>query len=119
MTVFRNAWVKLSTNTNCLFGYISQTSSSQHMWQARLHVYKYYAFLIFIFYINCAFVCSCDVPKFKYMFRKRLVERCSDKVYDWINGTTCHQCRQKTIDTKTTFHNKNCREVLWLGVEWE
>ena len=23
-------------------------------------------------------------------------------------GTTCHQCRQKTIDLKTVCHNKNC-----------
>ena len=38
MTVFRNAWVKLSTNTNCLFGYISQTSSFHQVWRVRLRV---------------------------------------------------------------------------------
>lgn len=35
----------------------------------------------------------------------------TEKVYDRINGTTCHQCRQKTIDTKTVCHNVNCRGV--------
>ncbi|CAI8041061.1 Cell division cycle-associated 7-like protein [Geodia barretti] len=35
----------------------------------------------------------------------------TDKVYDRINGTTCHQCRQKTTDTKTVCHNRNCRGV--------
>ena len=35
----------------------------------------------------------------------------TDKVYDRINGTTCHQCRQKTVDTKTICHNRNCRGV--------
>ena len=39
------------------------------------------------------------------------VERSSDKVYDRVRGTTCHQCRQKTIDTKTICRNKNCRGV--------
>uniref|UniRef100_A0A8C4WXP9 Cell division cycle associated 7a n=1 Tax=Eptatretus burgeri TaxID=7764 RepID=A0A8C4WXP9_EPTBU len=32
----------------------------------------------------------------------------SHKLYDKINGTTCHQCRQKTSDTKTTCRNDNC-----------
>ena len=35
----------------------------------------------------------------------------TDKVYDRVNGTTCHQCRQKTTDTKTLCHNLNCRGV--------
>ena len=39
------------------------------------------------------------------------VERSSDKIYDRVRGTTCHQCRQKTIDTKTICRNKNCRGV--------
>ena len=39
------------------------------------------------------------------------VERSTDKVYDRARGTTCHQCRQKTLDTKTLCHNKNCRGV--------
>lgn len=38
----------------------------------------------------------------------KTVERSTDKVYDKLRGSTCHQCRQKTIDTKTVCHNKNC-----------
>ncbi|XP_026562000.1 cell division cycle-associated 7-like protein [Pseudonaja textilis] len=30
------------------------------------------------------------------------------KIYHRILGTTCHQCRQKTIDKKTICHNKDC-----------
>ena len=40
-----------------------------------------------------------------------IVTKSSDKVYDPVRGTTCHQCRQKTLDTKTVCHNKNCRGV--------
>lgn len=39
----------------------------------------------------------------------KTVERSTDKVYDRVRGATCHQCRQKTIDTKTICHNKNCK----------
>ncbi|KAG8432456.1 hypothetical protein GDO86_016918 [Hymenochirus boettgeri] len=35
----------------------------------------------------------------------------SDKVYNRVTGSTCHQCRQKTIDTKT-----NCRNAECIGV---
>ncbi|XP_015213688.2 cell division cycle-associated 7-like protein [Lepisosteus oculatus] len=31
-----------------------------------------------------------------------------DKVYDKEHGSTCHQCRQKTLDTKTVCRNPNC-----------
>ncbi|KAJ8352085.1 hypothetical protein SKAU_G00235610 [Synaphobranchus kaupii] len=31
-----------------------------------------------------------------------------EKVYDRSTGSTCHQCRQKTIDTKTNCHNPDC-----------
>ncbi|XP_033854152.3 cell division cycle-associated 7-like protein [Acipenser ruthenus] len=31
-----------------------------------------------------------------------------DKLYDKINGSTCHQCRQKTTDSKTVCRNPNC-----------
>ncbi|NXU53547.1 CDA7L protein, partial [Turnix velox] len=34
-----------------------------------------------------------------------------DKIYDKILGSTCHQCRQKTIDTKTICRNKGCGGV--------
>ncbi len=42
---------------------------------------------------------------------KSLVRRSTDKVYDKVRGTTCHQCRQKTIDVKTFCHNQNCNGV--------
>ncbi|XP_029348819.1 cell division cycle-associated protein 7a [Echeneis naucrates] len=31
-----------------------------------------------------------------------------DKVYDSATGSTCHQCRQKTVDTKTNCRNPEC-----------
>ncbi|XP_060113065.1 cell division cycle-associated protein 7 [Heteronotia binoei] len=31
-----------------------------------------------------------------------------DKVYNRVTGSTCHQCRQKTTDTKTNCRNPNC-----------
>ncbi|XP_030057606.1 cell division cycle-associated 7-like protein isoform X2 [Microcaecilia unicolor] len=34
-----------------------------------------------------------------------------DKIYDKILGSTCHQCRQKTIDTKTMCRNAGCGGV--------
>lgn len=37
-----------------------------------------------------------------------IADKTSAKVYDKLNGTTCHQCRQKTIDQKTICFNKNC-----------
>ncbi|EDO33918.1 predicted protein [Nematostella vectensis] len=37
-----------------------------------------------------------------------VAERFADKRYDSINGTSCHQCRQKTDDLKTTCKSENC-----------
>ncbi|KFQ11125.1 Cell division cycle-associated 7-like, partial [Leptosomus discolor] len=34
-----------------------------------------------------------------------------DKIYDKVLGSTCHQCRQKTIDTKTICRNQGCGGV--------
>ncbi|XP_075685592.1 cell division cycle-associated protein 7 [Rhinoderma darwinii] len=34
-----------------------------------------------------------------------------EKVYNKATGTTCHQCRQKTIDTKTNCRNHECMGV--------
>ncbi|ELV10170.1 Cell division cycle-associated 7-like protein, partial [Tupaia chinensis] len=34
-----------------------------------------------------------------------------DKIYDKVLGNTCHQCRQKTIDTKTVCRNRSCGGV--------
>ncbi|XP_057708649.1 cell division cycle-associated protein 7a [Corythoichthys intestinalis] len=31
-----------------------------------------------------------------------------EKVYHSVNGSTCHQCRQKTTDTKTNCRNPDC-----------
>ncbi|XP_062974675.1 cell division cycle-associated protein 7 [Elgaria multicarinata webbii] len=40
-----------------------------------------------------------------------ICETARDKVYNRTMGSTCHQCRQKTIDTKT-----NCRNPECIGV---
>ncbi|XP_075707965.1 cell division cycle-associated protein 7-like [Rhinoderma darwinii] len=40
-----------------------------------------------------------------------VADNVKEKVYDAVNGSTCHQCRQKTIDTKTNCRNKECRGV--------
>ncbi|NXY86400.1 CDA7L protein, partial [Alcedo cyanopectus] len=34
-----------------------------------------------------------------------------DKIYDKVLGSTCHQCRQKTIDTKTVCRSQGCGGV--------
>ncbi|NXL89133.1 CDA7L protein, partial [Alectura lathami] len=34
-----------------------------------------------------------------------------EKIYDRALGSTCHQCRQKTIDTKTICRNQSCGGV--------
>ncbi|XP_075275294.1 cell division cycle-associated 7-like protein isoform X1 [Opisthocomus hoazin] len=34
-----------------------------------------------------------------------------DKIYDKVLGSTCHQCRQKTLDTKTICRSQNCGGV--------
>ncbi|KAJ7383994.1 Cell division cycle-associated protein 7 [Desmophyllum pertusum] len=40
-----------------------------------------------------------------------VAERVADKSYDHENGTTCHQCRQKTDDLKTACRSKSCYGV--------
>ena len=37
-----------------------------------------------------------------------VAERVADKNYNAVNGTTCHQCRQKTDDLKTACRSKSC-----------
>ena len=37
-----------------------------------------------------------------------VAETVAEKRYDSINGTSCHQCRQKTDDLKTVCRNDNC-----------
>ncbi|CAB4055160.1 CDCA7 [Lepeophtheirus salmonis] len=34
--------------------------------------------------------------------------RSANKIYDQMSGSTCHQCRQKTLDTKTSCRSKSC-----------
>lgn len=41
-----------------------------------------------------------------------VAERAKDKILDKENGSTCHQCRQKTLDTKTV-----CRSGYCVGVK--
>ena len=44
--------------------------------------------------------------------RKKNVYTCTEDLdFLFSQGTTCHQCRQKTIDQKTKCHNKNCAGV--------
>ncbi|XP_069546720.1 cell division cycle-associated protein 7-like [Brachyistius frenatus] len=33
------------------------------------------------------------------------------KVYNSVTGSTCHQCRQKTVDTKTFCRSEDCRGI--------
>lgn len=42
---------------------------------------------------------------------KRVADSVRDKVYHSVHGSTCHQCRQKTVDTKS-----NCRNVECQGI---
>ncbi|XP_041639156.1 cell division cycle-associated protein 7-like [Cheilinus undulatus] len=40
-----------------------------------------------------------------------VAENMTDKVYNTVTGSTCHQCRQKTIDTKTCCRSEDCRGI--------
>ncbi|XP_069814917.1 cell division cycle-associated 7-like protein isoform X2 [Dendropsophus ebraccatus] len=42
---------------------------------------------------------------------ENVADTVKDKVYDQIMGSTCHQCRQKTADTKTICRNPGCGGV--------
>ncbi|XP_063848239.1 cell division cycle-associated protein 7-like [Scylla paramamosain] len=42
---------------------------------------------------------------------RNVAERSGRKVYNAYIGTTCHQCRQKTIDTKTVCRSGDCSGV--------
>ncbi|XP_014278179.1 cell division cycle-associated 7-like protein [Halyomorpha halys] len=39
---------------------------------------------------------------------EKICYRSAGKVYDSKHGSTCHQCRQKTVDVKSICRNKNC-----------
>ncbi|TKS70628.1 Cell division cycle-associated protein 7 [Collichthys lucidus] len=38
-----------------------------------------------------------------------VADNMTEKVYNRVSGSTCHQCRQKTIDTKTCCRSEDCR----------
>ncbi|KAM4588215.1 cell division cycle-associated protein 7-like isoform 2-T2 [Odontesthes bonariensis] len=40
-----------------------------------------------------------------------VVDNMTDKVYNSVTGSTCHQCRQKTVDTKTCCRSEDCRGI--------
>ncbi|GAA6231184.1 cell division cycle-associated protein 7 [Lates japonicus] len=40
-----------------------------------------------------------------------ICQNAREKVYDRVTGSTCHQCRQKTTDTKTNCRNPECAGV--------
>ncbi|XP_037635232.1 cell division cycle-associated protein 7-like [Sebastes umbrosus] len=41
-----------------------------------------------------------------------VADNMTEKVYDRVTGSTCHQCRQKTVDTKTCCRSEDCRGIL-------
>ncbi|XP_077386750.1 cell division cycle-associated protein 7-like isoform X2 [Festucalex cinctus] len=40
-----------------------------------------------------------------------VADHVTEKVYNRVTGSTCHQCRQKTVDTKTCCRNEGCRGI--------
>ncbi|XP_068599061.1 cell division cycle-associated protein 7-like [Brachionichthys hirsutus] len=40
-----------------------------------------------------------------------VADNMTDKVYNRVTGSTCHQCRQKTVDTKTCCRSQECRGI--------
>ncbi|XP_014260465.1 cell division cycle-associated 7-like protein isoform X2 [Cimex lectularius] len=42
---------------------------------------------------------------------KNICYKSAGKKYDTVNGTTCHQCRQKTADTKSICRSPHCNGV--------
>ncbi|XP_018534461.1 cell division cycle-associated protein 7 [Lates calcarifer] len=40
-----------------------------------------------------------------------VADNMTDKVYNRQTGSTCHQCRQKTVDTKTCCRSEDCRGI--------
>ncbi|XP_007260759.2 cell division cycle-associated 7-like protein [Astyanax mexicanus] len=42
---------------------------------------------------------------------ENVADRAKDKILDKDHGSTCHQCRQKTLDTKTECRNPYCQGV--------
>ncbi|XP_054473829.1 cell division cycle-associated protein 7-like [Anoplopoma fimbria] len=40
-----------------------------------------------------------------------VADNMTEKVYNRVTGSTCHQCRQKTVDTKTCCRSEDCRGI--------
>ncbi|CAL8340133.1 unnamed protein product [Merluccius merluccius] len=40
-----------------------------------------------------------------------VADQMTEKVYNRVTGSTCHQCRQKTVDTKTCCRSDECRGI--------
>ncbi|XP_008278980.1 cell division cycle-associated protein 7-like [Stegastes partitus] len=40
-----------------------------------------------------------------------VADNMTDKTYNSATGSTCHQCRQKTVDTKTCCRSEDCRGI--------
>ncbi|XP_071349683.1 cell division cycle-associated protein 7-like isoform X2 [Trachinotus anak] len=40
-----------------------------------------------------------------------IADNMTEKVYNRVTGSTCHQCRQKTVDTKTCCRSEGCRGI--------
>ncbi|XP_068568460.1 cell division cycle-associated protein 7-like [Cebidichthys violaceus] len=41
-----------------------------------------------------------------------VADNMTEKVYNRVTGSTCHQCRQKTVDTKTCCRSEDCRGIM-------
>ncbi|XP_063070937.1 cell division cycle-associated protein 7-like isoform X2 [Engraulis encrasicolus] len=41
-----------------------------------------------------------------------VADNMTEKIYNTVTGSTCHQCRQKTVDTKTCCRNEDCRGIM-------
>ncbi|XP_034389565.1 cell division cycle-associated protein 7-like isoform X2 [Cyclopterus lumpus] len=41
-----------------------------------------------------------------------VADNMTEKVYNSLTGSTCHQCRQKTVDTKTCCRSEDCRGIM-------
>ncbi|XP_022062751.2 cell division cycle-associated protein 7-like [Acanthochromis polyacanthus] len=40
-----------------------------------------------------------------------VTDNMTDKTYNSVTGSTCHQCRQKTVDTKTCCRSEDCHGI--------
>lgn len=59
--------------------------------------------------VNCSYLPVEDITQ---EVLDNVADRAKDKILDKDRGSTCHQCRQKTLDTKTV-----CRSLSCVGVK--